>query len=87
MNEAGKKLETNPVKVIRLKCLDCCCGSAKEVALCPAENCSLWPWRFGKNPYRGERTEAQKAAARESMRKLQLARKARETPEEKRLDP
>lgn len=27
---------TNPVKVIREKCLDCCCGSMKQVELCPA---------------------------------------------------
>lgn len=78
-----KKIETNPVKVIRLKCLDCCCGSSKEVALCPAKDCPSWEWRFGKNPYRGERTEAQKAASRESMRKLQLAKKSRENTEEK----
>lgn len=49
MNE---KVETNPVKVIRLKCLDCCCGSSHEVELCPCKDCPSWPWRFGKNPYR-----------------------------------
>ena len=44
---------TNPVKVIREKCLDCCCGSMKQVELCPCEsNCPLWPFRFGKNPFR-----------------------------------
>lgn len=76
-------VETNPVKVIRLKCLDCCYGSAKEVRLCTAKNCPCWPWRLGKNPYRPERTEAQIAASRESMRKLQLAKKSREAHEEK----
>ena len=25
-----------PIKAIRAKCLDCCCGSAKEVELCPS---------------------------------------------------
>ena len=39
-----------PIKAIRVKCLDCCCGSAKEVELCPIPNCSLYPYRFGKNP-------------------------------------
>lgn len=58
------KVETNPVKVLRLKCLDCCCGSAKEVALCPAEDCPLWPWRFGRNPYRKKRElSAEESAA------------------------
>jgi len=41
-----------PVKAIRLKCLDCCCGSAHEVKLCVATQCPLYPYRFGKNPNR-----------------------------------
>lgn len=41
-----------PLKAIRLKCLDCCCGSAKEVKLCVCPDCSLFPFRFGKNPNR-----------------------------------
>lgn len=39
-----------PIKSIRLKCLDCCCGQPSEVRLCPAENCPLWPYRMGKRP-------------------------------------
>lgn len=39
-----------PIKAIRAKCLDCCCGSSNEVKLCTAEKCALWPYRFGKNP-------------------------------------
>lgn len=34
-------------KAIRLKCLNCCCYQAKEVALCPSTNCPLWNYRFG----------------------------------------
>lgn len=45
-------MQTNPVKVIREKCLDCCCGQALEVKLCPCTNCPLYPFRMGKNPYR-----------------------------------
>ena len=41
-----------PMKAIRLKCLDCCCGSSNEVKLCPAESCPLYPYRQGKNPRR-----------------------------------
>ena len=78
-----QKRITNPVKVIRKYCLECCLESPKEVELCPAEECWLHPFRMGTNPYRSERTEAQKAAARESMRKLQLAQKTRENTEEK----
>ena len=41
-----------PMKAIRAKCLDCCCGQANEVKLCPVESCALWPFRFGHNPAR-----------------------------------
>ena len=41
-----------PLKAIRLKCLDCCCGQAIEVKLCPSENCPLYPYRMGHNPAR-----------------------------------
>ena len=47
---------TNPVKAIRAKCLDCCCGSAANVKLCDIERCPLFAFRFGKNPYRSKRT-------------------------------
>lgn len=72
-----KKLRTNPVKVIRAYCLDCCLASSYEVALCPAANCPLWPFRFGKNPYRAKReiTEEQRQRGRESMARLQAARR------------
>ena len=69
-------METNPVKVIRLKCLDCCCGSSDEVKACPCEDCPLWPFRFGKNPYRRktEMTEEQKEAKRQALAKAREAR-------------
>ena len=63
------KVQTNPVKVIREKCIDCCCGSVYKVAKCTAEKCPLHPWRMGKNPYRKARTltDEQKAAMRERL--------------------
>ena len=71
-----KKL-TNPVKAIRAKCLDCCCGQMKEVELCPNTWCPLHPFRFGKNPYRMKRemTEDQKAAAIDRLRKAREKQK------------
>ena len=39
-----------PLRAIKLKCLDCCCGSSQEVHLCPVKGCSLWPFRLGKDP-------------------------------------
>ena len=58
-------MATSPIKAIREKCLDCCCGSANEVKLCHIEKCPLYSFRFGKNPYRTVRvmSEEQKAAA------------------------
>lgn len=53
---------TNPVKAIKAKCIDCCCGSFAEVKLCENADCALHPFRLGKNPYRVKRemTEEQK---------------------------
>lgn len=39
-----------PVKAMRAKCLDCCCGSAQEVRECTIKTCALWPYRMGKKP-------------------------------------
>ena len=65
----------NPVKAIRQNCLDCVCGSAKEVKLCPSSDCPLYPFRFGSNPYRTERvmTEEQKKLQAEKLRSARMA--------------
>ena len=61
---------TNPVKAIRAKCLDCCCGSTAEVTNCTVSGCALFPFRFGKNPYRQRRemTEEERQVLRDRMR-------------------
>ncbi len=43
------------LRAVRLKCLDCVCGSPKRVTLCQTEDCSLWPFRLGKDPSRAGR--------------------------------
>jgi len=40
---------------IREKCLDCVCGNAAEVRRCVMTDCALWPFRFGKSPYHGDK--------------------------------
>ena len=45
----------NPLKAIREKCLDCCCGNAAEVRKYVADDCALWPFRMGTNPFRKKR--------------------------------
>lgn len=41
-----------PLKAIRKRCLDCSAYQAKEVKLCPATDCLLYPYRMGHNPNR-----------------------------------
>lgn len=73
--------KTNPVKAIREKCLDCCCSSYLEVEKCTVEKCPLFPFRFGKNPFRQKRemTEEQKKAIGDRLRE---ARKTNADSEE-----
>ena len=44
------KLFETPIKSIRKKCLDCCCGQLKEVRNRTVINCALYPYRFGHRP-------------------------------------
>lgn len=59
----------SPLKAIRLKCLDCSCGSSNEVKLCTVERCPLYPFREGHNPYTAKRewTEEQRAVQKARM--------------------
>jgi hypothetical protein len=47
--------EKNPLKAIRARCLDCCCGVPSEVRRCTAVECPSWPFRMGTNPFREKR--------------------------------
>ena len=50
LEEAGH--EKKPIlRVIREKCMDCCCQQRAEVRRCAAKTCPLWPYRMGKNPF------------------------------------
>ena len=62
----------SPLRALRLKCLDCCNGSAQEVRLCTAIDCSSWPFRMGRNPWIGPVSDAR----REQGRRLGLKRAA-----------
>lgn len=62
--------KTDLLKVIRAHCLDCCYDSATEVQLCTCEKCALWPYRFGKDPYRKELSPEEKARRAELLRAL-----------------
>lgn len=73
-NWKGKR---SPIKVIREKCLDCCCGQRDEVKFCQVKECPLYPFRMGENPFRTKRimTDEQKDAA---VKRLAKAREQKE---------
>lgn len=58
----------SPLKAIRAKCIDCC-GTMAEVKLCSVERCALYPFRFGKNPYRKPLSEEQRALLSERAKR------------------
>ena len=60
----------SPLRALRLKCLDCCNGSAQEVRLCTVVDCPSWPFRMGRNPWSGPVSDAR----REHGRRLGLKR-------------
>lgn len=62
----GKEIK-NPLKAIRQNCLDCVCGSEKEVRLCPSTVCPLYPFRFGYNPYYSKVLNSQNDASEEDF--------------------
>jgi hypothetical protein len=69
---------SQPLKAIRRKCLDCCCGSRSEVRACELLNCSLYEYRFGTNPHRKAREyspeqQAQLAKRLTSIRRVERA--------------
>ena len=67
---------TNPVKAIRMKCIDCSGGSRREAERCQVKGCALYPFRMGRNPFRSRRemSEEQKAAAAERLAKARASR-------------
>lgn len=59
----------SPLKAIRAHCLECVGGSYREVKLCPCTKCELYPFRFGKNPFRKvSMSDEQKAAIAERLK-------------------
>ena len=58
----------SPLSALRVRCIDCCAGSADEVRKCVAVGCPAWPFRMGVNPWRsvseGRREAGRRLAAR-----------------------
>lgn len=67
-------LDLSPLRSIRAKCLDCCCGSSNEVKACPCDGvngelCPLYQYRLGHNPNRTPRqyTDEERQAIAERL--------------------
>lgn len=63
----------SPIKAIKEKCIDCCCGQRKEVEVCGVPECALYPFRFGKNPFTNKTvnlTEEQKIERANRLREM-----------------
>lgn len=58
-----------PIKAIRKKCLDCCCGQAVEVRLCTCVTCALYSYRMGHRP-KGEQSTTKTELNEKSSRSL-----------------
>ena len=43
---------TNVLRAIKLKCIDCSTYNINEIKECPVNKCPLYPFRLGKNPFR-----------------------------------
>ena len=67
--------ENNPLKALRARCLDCCCGVASEVRKCVSVECPSWPFRMGVNPFRQKRvlSAEQKQAMADRLVKARTA--------------
>ena len=62
---------TNVLRAIKLKCLDCSSYNTNEIKECPVNLCPLYPFRLGKNPFRKrELSEEERTKLSERMKKL-----------------
>ena len=77
----SKVLTESPSKAIRLKCLDCQGEQRGEVRNCASDDCPLWPFRLGKNPFskRGQHTSEENKKLRSERMKAKWTAKKSQT--------
>lgn len=63
---------TNVMRAIKLKCLDCSTYNILEIKECPVKNCPLYPFRQGNNPFRKKKelSEEERNKLSERMKNL-----------------
>ena len=66
----------SPLKALRLRCVDCCAGSAHEVRLCVSVTCPSWPFRMGSNPWRPPISPATRERLATNAARIAAARSA-----------
>lgn len=64
----------SPLKAIREKCLECSCGQAYEVKMCPITDCPLYHFKYGKKPIKPNLSDE----AREMLRQSALKKFSKE---------
>lgn len=70
-------MANSPLMAIKEYCFRCSGDSKFEVKRCSSNDCPLFAFRFGRNPYRKgrEMTEEEKAKAAERLAKAREGRK------------
>ena len=63
---------TNVLRAIKLKCLDCSTYNINEIKECIVKNCPLYPFRLGNNPFRKKKelSEEERNKLSERMKNL-----------------
>lgn len=69
-----------PMKAIRLKCLECCCGQRSEVRLCHIKDCALWQYRFGHRPRNTGDSTGFEGVQDEDEEDIMMGKKSAECP-------
>ena len=69
-----KKSRGNPLGAIQLFCIECMGGVKSEVNICTCNECPLYDYRLGDNPYRKkvQLSKERKIQLSEHMRSLRL---------------
>ena len=65
---------TNVLRAIKLKCLDCSTYNILEIKECPVKNCPLYPFRQGNNPFRKKKELSEEDRNKLSERMKNLKR-------------
>ena len=83
MKRHQPKKQKQPIKAIREMCIECMGGGKPFdlIADCSTNNCAIWEFRFGRNPYRKRASEAQVFSAKKNLLKMNQAPKSSGTAE------